>query len=343
MKIAQVCSVYRRVSRTAPYGIPGSVGTLTDALVSKGHEVTLHASGDSETSARLASIIPTEAKIRNTSETEITRENLETASLCYSHADAFDIIHSHFSLLGCHFAPIVRTPTVHSIHSPITDEQLPHILRYRKERFISFSLAQRKKMPELNWVANIYHGIDTQTYAFSPEPQGYVLCLGRITDDKGVHHAIAAAKEAGVQLLIAGMSYPTGGYWSQYIEPHIDGSTVRFLGPADEARKIELLQGAKALLFPTIWDEPFGLVMIEAMACGTPVIGFGNGSVPEIVKDGQTGFVVHTSKQMASAIKKIGKISRAACRERAEKLFSIEKMVRGYEQVYERIIAEAVK
>lgn len=343
MRIAQLCAVNLRVSHAAPHGIYGSVGSLADALVAREHDVTLYAAGDADTKARVISVVPTNAKSRGASENEVVRENLETASLCYRDAFRHDIIHSHFTLLGCHFAPIVQTPTVHSIHSPITDDLIPHVLRYRKERFISFSLAQRQKLPELNWVANIYHGIDTKAYAFSPEPQDYVLYLGRITEDKGVHHAIAAANEAGVQLLIAGMSYPSEGYWSERIEPHIDGDSVRFLGPADLERKIELLRNAKALLFPTLYDEVFGLVMIEAMACGTPVIGFENGAVSEIVQDGQTGFVVRTPKQMAAAIKKVHTLSRAACRERVEKLFSIEKMVRGYERVYERVIAAAKK
>jgi glycosyltransferase involved in cell wall biosynthesis len=343
MKIAQLCSVGRLVSHEAPHGIYGSVGNLSDALVDHGHEVALYASGDALTRAKVIAATAVNAKTRGVSETEIMRENLETASLCYRQADKYDIIHSHFSLLGCHFSQIVSTPTVHSIHSPVTPDLWEHLLKYKKERFISFSHAQRRRMPDLNWVGTVYHSIDTKTYAFSPEPQGYALYLGRITEDKGVHHAIAAAKEAGIQLLVVGTSYPSEGYWSEKIEPHVDGSTVRFLGPADLKRKIELLQGAKVLLFPTLYDEVFGLVMIEAMACGTPTIGFDNGAVSEIVEDGQTGYVVRTPKQMAAAIKKIDKISRQACRDRAEKLFSIEKMVRGYERVYERVIASSKK
>ncbi len=343
MKIAQLCSVGHRVSHEAPHGIYGSVGNLTDALVAHGHDVTLYASGDAQTSARLVFAAPASAKARGLAEAEIMRENLETASLCFRDAAKHDIIHSHFTLLGCHFAPVVKTPTVHSIHSPVTLDLWPHLLTYRKERFISFSHAQKKRMPELNWVGTVYHGIDTASYAYAAEPQEYVLYLGRITEDKGVHLAIEAAKEAGVQLLIAGMSYSSEGYWTQKIEPHVDGSRVRFLGPADMARKIELLRGAKALLFPTLYDEVFGLVMIEAMACGTPVIGFDNGAVPEIIEDGLTGFVVRTPKQMASAIKKVHTLSRAACRERVEKLFSIEKMVRGYERVYERVVAASAR
>lgn len=338
MRIAQLCSVAHQVSAHAQRGIYNITGNICDSLIKKGHEVTLFAAGDAETLAQTISTAPSSANERKLSETEILRENLETASLCFRSANKFDIIHSHFSLLGCHFSPLVETPTLHSLHSPILPDLKLHLEKYRKEKFISFSLAQRKQMPHLNWVANIYHGIDTQLYTFNHEPQDYVLYIGRITAEKGVHHAIAAAKEAGVQLIIAGISYSSEGYWTQHIEPHINGTNVRYIGHADITKKIDIIRNAKAVLFPTLYDEVFGLVMIEAMSCGTPVIAFDNGAVSEVIQDGETGYVVRTEKQMAAAIKKIKKISRDAARERAEKLFSIEKMTRGYERVYQRYV-----
>ncbi len=341
MKIAQLCSVAHSVSQSTSHGIYNSVGTLCDALVARKHQVSLYAAGDAQTKARLCSVVETNATAREINKADMLREDLETASLCYQNAAAHDMIHSHFSLLGCHFSAIVDTPTVHSIHSPVSPDLLQHLLRYKKERFISFSHAQRKQMPELNWIATVYHGIDTSTYTYANTPEDYVLYLGRITEDKGVKHAVAAAKAAGVPLLIVGSSYSEEGYWSQHIEPHVDGHMVRYLGPAGLQRKIQLMQGARALLFPTLYDEVFGLVAIESMSCGTPVIGFGNGAVPEIVEDGQTGFIVKTEKQMASAIKKLKSISRDACRERAVRFFDTKKMVEGYERVYERTIARA--
>jgi glycosyltransferase involved in cell wall biosynthesis len=336
MRIAQLCSVAHAVSPKAPHGIYNLVGNLCDSFVDHGYDVTLFSAGDATTKAKKACVSPQNAEALSLSEAQILRGNLETASLCFSQAEKFDIIHSHFSLLGCHFSPLSKTPTFHSIHSPITDELKPHLLHYKKEKFISFSLAQREQLPELNWVANIYHGIDTNVYTFNETPEEYVLYLGRITQEKGVHHAIAAAKEAGVQLIIAGVSYPSEGYWSKQIEPHIDGVQVRFLGPANMEQKIKLMQNAKALLLPTLAKETFGLVMIEAMSCGTPVIGFDAGAVSEVIQDGETGYVVKTEKQMAAAIKKIGKISRSATRKRAETYFSLERMTRGYERVYAR-------
>jgi len=338
MKIAQLCSVLHKVSPRATHGIYSLVGNLSNSLVARGHDVTLYAAGNSDVRANIQAVTPTNASARQLNEEEITRENLETASLCFSNAKKFDIIHSHFSLIGCHFSPVVDTPTFHSIHSPITKRLLPHILRYKKEKFISFSFAQREQLPMLNWVANIYHGIDTKMYAFHETGEEYLLYLGRITKDKGVHHAIAVAKATNTPLLIAGISNPDETYWSNEIEPHIDGQLIRYIGRADFTQKIDLMQNAKALLFPTLAKETFGLVMIEAMSCGTPVIAFDSGAVSEVVQDGETGYVVKTEKQMAAAVKKIGKISRRATRDRAEKLFSIEKMTKGYEKVYQRYI-----
>lgn len=336
MKIAQLCSVYRRVSEESPYGVHNLVGNLCNALTKRDHEITLFAAGDAKTRVKVCSVVSINAAERGASESEILRENLATTSLCFSQAAKFDIIHDHFSLIGCFFAPLVGTTTLHSVHIPVSKEVLPHLLKYKKEKFISFSLAQREQLPMLNWVANIYHGVDTKVYAFNETGGDYLLYLGRITKEKGVHHAIAVAKATNTPLLIAGISNPDETYWSNEVEPHIDGKLIRYIGRADLKQKIALMQGAKALLFPTLAKETFGLVMIEAMSCGTPVIAFDNGAVSEVVQDGETGYIVKTEKQMTAAIKKIGKISRHATRERAEKLFSIEKMTKGYEKVYQR-------
>lgn len=339
MKIAQLCSVAHRVAADAQFGIYGVVGNISNSLVDRNHDVTLFAAGDALTKATINSVVATNAQDRKASEREIMRENLETISLCYEHAPEHDVIHSHFALNSCYFSRLVSTPTVHSLHSPVTDDLRPHLLHYRKERFISFSKAQRKLMPELNWIATVYHGIDTEAFTFQETPDDYVLYLGRITELKGVHFAIEAAKAAGVKLIIAGMTYPGEGYWTKEIEPHIDGKMVQFFGPASFDQKLALMRGARALLFPTLYDEVFGLVIIEAMSCGTPTIGFSNGAVPEIIRNGKSGYVVDDVKHMASAIGKIDRISRAACRERAEKFFSLEKMVTGYEHVYERVLS----
>jgi glycosyltransferase involved in cell wall biosynthesis len=215
------------------------------------------------------------------------------------------------------------------------------MLKCSSGNYVSFSLAQRKAMPKLNWIGNIYHGIDTELFPFNPKPKPYLLYLGRVTEQKGVHLAIEAAKAAGMQLIIAGYSYQNEGYWYEQIEKHIDGVTVRYVGEANFDQKIDYLHNATALLFPTQVNEHFGYVMIEAMSCGTPVIGWKNGSVSEVIKNGETGYVVNSVKGMVKAIKSINKISRKATRERAERLFSVEKMVSGYQKIYEKIITES--
>lgn len=341
MKIFQLVSNYHRVAPSTNMAIYSHVAWLTNGLVERGHQVNLFASGDSETKANLFSSTPTALCHMGNINESLKRNYLHLLiSKCYALANQTDIIHAHFSLSNLFLSDLVRTPTVQSIHSPITPDQKKILENFKTRRFISFSLAQRKQMPELNWIANIYHGIDTGIFAFNPTPQNYFLYLGRITEEKGVHLAIEAAKKAGVSLIIAGHSYPTEGYWHSQIEPHIDGNIIRYVGEADFNKKIEWLMNAKALLMPVQWDEPFGMVMIEAMSCGTPVIAFKRGSIPEVVQEEKSGFIVENTQDMAEAIKNIDKISRVECRKRAERFFSIEKMVNGYIKIYQRVTKE---
>lgn len=340
MRIVQLTSNVNRVASTSQKAISSHVAWLTNGMVDRGHTVDLFATSDSETRGILHGI--TEQLCALDLPPDIMRYyTFLNVSRAYEFAQTgADIIHSHFTLLSSFFSPISKVPTLISVHSPI-DERMRSLANYFKnQRYISFSLAQRKQAPELNWYANIYHGVDMNVFSFAPESKGYFLYLGRITEDKGVHFAVEAAKKAGVPLLIAGTSYPGEGYWQKFIEPHIDGVQVRYLGEASFERKIELLQGARCLLFPTCWNEPFGYAMIEAMACGTPVIGFNNGSVPEIVQEGVSGFVVEDADGMANAIQKIDTIDRAKVRRRAEHYFSVEKMISGYEKVYKRVLED---
>lgn len=339
MKIAQLVYNFHAVLPDSSNAIYSTVSGLTDGLVDKGNEVSLFAAENSVTRSRLQSVIG------NTSHLEMSNEMRKyyyhlLISECYRQAADFDIIHSHFSLLASFYAPLVTAPTVMSLHSPIDPAISELLLRFKNNYYISFSLAQRRQLPQLNWVGNIYHGIDTEKFAFNPLPHDYFLYVGRITEDKGVHLAIEAAREAGVPLVIAGKSYSEDSYWHTHIEKWIDGKMVKYVGIANFEDKIMLYQNAKALLFPTQRPEPFGMVMIEAMSCGTPIIGWNNGSVPEVVQHKESGFIVNSVAEMVQAIKSIDTISRAATRKRAERLFSIEKMVSGYEKVYARVIEE---
>lgn len=342
MKIAQLVSNFHDVNPYSNQAIYSHVAWLTNGLVDLKHEVSLFAGPDSKTKAELSSISKNPLEKMEISD-ETKKNYLHTLiSDCYAKASKFDIIHSHFTIMSSFYSGLVGTPTVQSIHSPINEELKPLLLRFATNRYISFSLAQRKILPELNWIGNIYHGVDTKTFSFNPKPKDYFLYLGRITSEKGVHLAIEAAKNANVQLIIAGKSYPEEGYWHKEIEKNIDDKNIRYVGEADFKQKIELLQNAKAVLFPTQYNESFGLVMIEAMACGTPIIGWKNGSVPEIIADGKSGFVVDSVPEMIKAIKVINAIDREETRKRAEQYFSIEKMVSGYAKIYDRVISECL-
>ena len=338
MRIAQLVSNEYAVNPHSGMGIYSQAAWLTNGLVSRGNDVTLFGSGDSVTNATLQAVSPIATREAGLAE-DLRKQYLHVLiSKCYEKASEFDIIHSHFSLLSSYYSGLVKTPTLQSVHSPL-DEHIKKVLHFfPKNYYVSFSLAQRKQMPELNWAANIYHGIDTSLFSFNPHPEDYFFYIGRITDEKGVHLAIEAAITAGVNLIIAGNSYPDEKYWQSKIEPFINGKTIKFIGHVGVTEKVKYLQNAKGLLFPTQYDEVFGLVMIEAMSCGTPVIGWNKGSVPEVVQHKESGYVVNSVGEMVRAIKSIDKISREATRKRALKYFSVEKMVTGYEKVYLKII-----
>lgn len=340
MRIYQIVSNFHKVSPSSNMAIYSHAAWLSNGLVASGNEVSLFASGDSETDAKLFSVTPIPTNQMDIS-ADLKKNYVNLLiSKCYSRAGSADIIHAHFSILNLFYSVLSETPTIQSIHSPLTDDQKIILEHFKTQKFISFSMAQRKQMPNLNWVANIYHGVDTNRFAFNQFPKNYFLFLGRITEDKGVHNAIAAAKEAGVPLVIAGRSYPAENYWHSQVEPHIDGKMISYVGELDFDKKIECIKNARGLLLPIQTEEAFGMVMIEAMSCGTPVIAFNRGSIPEIVSHGKTGYVVKDVQEMANAMKYINKIKRENCRKRAERFFSVEKMVKGYISVYERILTE---
>ncbi len=339
MRIAHLVSNLHPVEPHGNKGIYSQAGSLVDSIVERGHDVHLYAAQNSVTKAHLHTV-PDRSSHPEWVHEDLQRHAMHSLiSTCYEHADTVDIIHSHFTLLSSFYARLSETPTIISIHSPVREEIKPFLLQYRDIPYISFSYAQRKHMPELNWYANIYHGVDTAFFAYNAKPKDYVLYIGRLTEDKGIHFAIAAAKAAHIPLVIAGRSYENEGYWHNRIEKEIDGEQVRYIGELNYTQKIEWMQNAQALLFPSQYPETFGLVMIEAMACGTPVIGWKSGSVPEVVSDTKTGFVVESVEGMRDAILAIRKISREQTRQRAVQYFSLEKMTTGYLRVYERLIA----
>lgn len=343
LNIAQIAPFGTPISAKQNKAIYSHVAHLVDGFIDKKNNVTLFGNPKSEVKGKITGSI---FNINNSEENKATLLRYEQWGLlsdCYFEAKQgnFDVIHSHLTVMTGFFSKIEKeTPTLISIHSPIDDWMKPILLKHKDEKYISFSLAQRNQLPELNWYANIYHGVDTDLFSYEENPEDYVLFIGRITHDKGAHIAIKACKEANIPLRIAGRSYGNEDYWHEMIEPHINGNEVRYFGEVSLEDKIPLIQKAKAIIFPVLWQEPFGYVLIEAMSCGTPVVAFNNGSVPEIVKNDVTGFIVENEEEMAKAISKIDTIDRKKVRNRAEQFFSLKKMLIHYENVYRRVIQE---
>jgi glycosyltransferase involved in cell wall biosynthesis len=339
LKIAQVAPLAHPVFDHQNKAIYAHVAHLTNGFADKKYDVTLYGHPESKVKGTLKTAV---LHYDEESKKMLSKyEQWSSLSDCYLDAKngAFDLIHSHLNVMTSFFSRTENhTPTIISVHSPIEEWMKPILLKHKNEKYISFSLAQRRQMPELNWYANIYHGVDTDMFSYEDKPDNYVLFLGRLTKDKGAHVAIAASKEAEMPIRIAGRSYGTEKYWHEMIEPHINGENVRYFGEVSIKEKIPLIQKAKAIIFPIGWNEPFGYVLIEAMACGTPVIAFPNGSVPEIVKHGVTGLLVNNEEEMVEAIKNIDTIDRKQVRARAEQFFSLKKMLNHYDSVYHRVV-----
>ncbi len=348
MRIAQVAPLYESVPPKLYGGAERVVSALTEELVRRGHDVTLFASGDSETSARLVPMV--EAGIRLAGADDPMGLHLAMLATVYRQAEAFDVIHAHVGILAYPFAAVTPTPTIHTVHgSPGKPEHQASLRQFPGQRLVSISRSQRAPVAHLplRWVATVYNGIRLEHFPFrsAPDPEPYLVFLGRISPEKGPDKAIEVARRAGMRLKVAAkidrvLDLP----WArEHFLPLLDGADVEFLGEVDERAKADLLGGARALLFPIDWDEPFGMVMAEALACGTPVIALDRGSVREVVSDGETGFVCRSLDEMVAAVERVEGIDRAACRRRAETCFSAEAMADGYEAVYRRVVAERAR
>jgi len=342
MRIAQVAPLWERVPPPAYGGIELVVGLLTDELVKRGHEVTLFASGDSITLAKLESVHPQALRLDSNVKECGIYEMLQLSRV-YEQASKFDIIHSHMGCSALPYSNLVKTPTVHTLHGIFTPDNEKMFTHARRQPYVSISDAQREPRLNLNCVATVYNGIDLNTYKFyeKPQEQPYLAFLGRISPEKGTHLAIEIAKRSGWRLKMAGkVDVVDVEYFEQEIKPHIDGKQIEYLGEADHDKKNELMGGAVATLFPITWREPFGLVMIESMASGTPVIAMELGSTSEVIVHGKTGFLVNSVEDCIAAIDKVGELNRYACREHVENNFSVRRMTDGYEAVYQQIVAE---
>ncbi len=342
MRIAQVAPLLERVPPPAYGGIELVVGLLTDELVRRGHEVTLFASGDSVTLAKLVSVHPHSLRLDPTVKDYSIYEMLELGSV-YQQAAEFDIIHSHMGYTALPYANLVATPTVHTLHGIFTPENKKMFTFGKKQPYVSISDAQREPRLALNYVATVYNGININKYEFYPQPENppYLAFLGRMSPEKGVHLAIEIAKQGGWDLKMAGkVDVVDVEYFETKIKPQIDGQQIQYLGEANHAQKNALMGGAIATLFPITWREPFGLVMVESMASGTPVIAMKLGSTQEVIVQGKTGFLCDGIQDCINAIDKVTNLDRYACRQHVESHFTVKQMVDGYEAVYQQIMEE---
>jgi glycosyltransferase involved in cell wall biosynthesis len=340
MRIAQVAPLWECVPPPAYGGIELVVSLLTDELVRRGHEVTLFASGDSTTLAHLESVHPRALRLDDTVK-EYGMYELLNLSRVFEQAGDFDIIHSHVGCAALPLAQVVNTPVLHTLHGVFTPDGRHMFHHARHQPYVSISQAQIEPELDLNIVSTVYNGIDVDQfnfYAQADQPQ-YLAFLGRMSPEKGPHHAIAIAKATGIPLRMAGKVDPVDrAFFEAEVLPHIDGEFIKFQGEANHAQKNELMGRAVATLFPITWREPFGLVMVEALAAGSPVVAMAMGSVPEIIAHGKVGFQCNTVEECVAAVQQIGTIDRAVCRQHVQTNFSAASMTTGYEAAYQKLI-----
>lgn len=310
------------------------VSLLAEGLVDKGIDVTLFATGDSLTRGKLDYVCPQPYEENKDLDPKVW-ECLHIAHL-FEQAYKFDIIHNHYDFLPLTYSRMVKTPIVTTIHGFSSPKIMPVYRAYNNSTYyVSISNADRS--PDLDYTATVYHGIDTALFTFKAEPGNYLLFLGRIHPDKGTHEAIQIASKSGMKLIIAGI-IQDDDYYQTDVSPYIDNDRVIYLGSVGPEQRNMLLSDAYALLHPISFDEPFGLSVIESMACGTPVVAYNRGSMPEVIKDGETGYLVRNAEAAVNCLRQIGTIDRGRCRQWVENNFSQKRMVQDYINVYEQIL-----
>jgi glycosyltransferase involved in cell wall biosynthesis len=339
MKIAQIAPIIERVPPKKYGGTERVVSALTEELVKRGHEVTLFASGDSITSAILISVYP--RSLREARLKDIYGLNIFTmlnTGLAYGKQAEFDIIHDHNPIVSLPAANIAKTPVVMTMHGDFNAENRPLFQALQKPYQVTISKAQGFTVPNLNYIGTVYNGLNMENYPFSADHDGYLLFVGRISMEKGTHYAIEAANQLNLPLVIAakleGADKP---YYYQYVEPYLS-EQIKWIGEVGEDERNKLMSRALCMMHPVTWREPFGLTLIEAMACGCPVVAFNKGSIAEVIRHGETGFVVEDMETMLDAVSNIQKIDRQKCRAYALETFSAKKMTDEYEKIYQKIL-----
>lgn len=340
MRIAQIAPLVESVPPTLYGGTERVVSWLTEELVRQGHEVTLFASGDSVTQARLVPIVPRALRLDGIHNS--LPYNLIMLDQVAGRHTEFDVLHFHIDFFHYPLFRSMAHRTLTTLHGRQDLPELPAIYRaFPHMPLVSISNYQRLPVPPVNWMGTVYHGLPDGLLNLGRGEGGYLAFLGRICPDKGPLEAIEIARRAGKRLRMAAKVDPADAqYFAQAVKPVLDTSPhVEFIGEINDSQKQEFLGSAQAVLFPINWPEPFGLVMIEAMACGTPVIAFNSGSVPEIMEDGLTGFVVDDVAQAVAAVAKVDRLFRPSIRSRFEERFSAAAMARDYVRIYQQLAA----
>jgi glycosyltransferase involved in cell wall biosynthesis len=343
MRIAQVAPLYEPVPPRLYGGTERIVAYVTEELVRRGHDVTLFASGDSRTAARLVAV--TERAVRQDAGNRevLAADTSRELGRVFRRAGDFDVIHCHVDYLAFPFASLVRTPTLHTLHGRLDLPYLKPVFRdFPDVPLVSISDAQRAPVAsfDLAWAGTVYHGMPLDGSPFVAKPDDYLAFLGRLSPEKQPEVAIEVARRVGVPLKIAAkIDASDRDYVERVVAPLLDDPLIEFIGELQNDRKAAFLGNARALLFPIDWPEPFGLVMIEAMACGTPIIARPCGSVPELIEDGHTGFIGDTVDELVEAVKRIDTIDRAECRREVQWRFSVSRMVDDYEVLYRRAVS----
>ncbi|HEY6205941.1 MAG TPA: glycosyltransferase family 4 protein [Chthoniobacterales bacterium] len=339
MRIAQVAPLYESVPPKCYGGTERVVSYVTEELMRAGHQVTLFASGDSVTAAKL---IPASRRALRLDKDCIDQlaHHVVLLEKVFRQANEFDVVHFHIDYL--HFPITRRTPITHvtTMHGRLDIPDLaPVYAEFDDMPLVSISDAQREPLPTAKWIATVYHGLPQDLYQFRARPGKYFAFLGRISPEKRVDRAIKIAKRIGIPLKIAAkVDLVDREYFKKVIKPLLRDPLVEYVGEIGEGEKDDFLGNAYALLFPIDWPEPFGLVMIEAMACGTPIIAYRQGSVPEVIEQGHTGFVVDDLADAVAAAKRVPELSRKRCREVFEQRFTARRMARDYLRVYQGLI-----
>jgi glycosyltransferase involved in cell wall biosynthesis len=336
VRIALIAPPWYAIPPEGYGGIEWVVALLADGLTDRGHDVTVFAAPGSRTKARLVSPLDEEPPREAIGDPWYEASHVVSV---YEHGDEFDVLHDHTGPVGVSVGALSDCPTIHTLHGPFT--QQAHMLYSRLARhhwFVAISESQRSMAPpDLRWAGVVYNGIPMDRYPFREDKDDYLFFLGRADEEKAPHLAVEAARRAGRRLIMCATrkNERERSYWAANVEPILDDD-VEVHGECSHEQKAELLAGAAALVFPIQWPEPFGLVMTEAMACGTPVLAWRNGSVPEVVADGETGFIVESMDELVRAIDRVGDLDPRVLRARVQERFSAEAMVTGYEAAYQR-------